>query len=273
MNISKKITLPAWTKWLARQLIPNVGTIVVVLSLLFAFEARAAGLNAGTSSSTISYQGTLFTAGGTAVNSNIGLTFRLYNVQSGGTALWTEAHTGANAVPVSNGLFNVLLGSITPIPSAVWSNSVVYLGVQIEGDDAELSPREMVSAVPISMVATNITIPDGSITTSKIVDGAVSRAKAPMLLGSLVSNQFIQTGSTQTMNLQPGLNSPAGSFTFTTPYTSTPVVVGIDVSDSIANMGLNIIANSTAQGVTWVIWSGHTSGTRQVVLNWIAVGK
>jgi hypothetical protein len=131
----------------------------------------------------------------------------------------------------------------------------------------------MVSAVPISMVTTNITIPDGSVTTSKIVDGAVTRAKAPMLLGSLVSNQFIQTGSTQLINLQPGLNGPVGPVTFATPYTSAPVVVGIDVSDGMANIGLNIIANSTAQGVTWVIWSAHTSGTRQVILNWIAVGK
>lgn len=163
MNTNKKIAFPAWTKWMIRQLIPNIGTIVVVLSLLFYFEVRAAGLSAGTSPSTISYQGTLFTAGGAAVNANVGLTFRLYNVQSGGTALWTEAHSGANAVPVSNGLFNVSLGSITPIPSSVWNNSAVYLGVQVEGDSAELSPRELIGSVPFARYAANVPQVLGSI--------------------------------------------------------------------------------------------------------------
>jgi hypothetical protein len=141
--------------WLFRQLIPNIGTVLVVAVLLLANNAYAAGLNAGTSPSTISYQGTLATASGTPVNTSVGLTFRLYNVQSGGSALWAEAHTGANAVPVSNGLFNARLGSITPIPSAVWDNPTVYLGIQVEGDSSELLPRELIGAVPYSIRASN----------------------------------------------------------------------------------------------------------------------
>jgi hypothetical protein len=271
--MNMKIAFPKWTTWLLRQLIPNVGTVLVVLSLLFAFDARAAGLNTSTSPSTISYQGTLSTANGTVVSGSKGFTFKLYNVLSGGTALWTEAHTGVNAVPVSNGLFNVTLGSITPIPSTVWNNTTVFLGVQVEGDSAELSPREMVSAVPIAMMTTNITIPDGSVTTAKIADGAVTQAKAPMLLGSLVSNQFIQTGTTQTFNLQPGWNGVVYTTIFPVPFTSAPVVIGVDVSDNMANMGLNIITNSSPQNVAWGFWSGHTSGTRQIVIKWIAVGN
>ncbi|MBI5298560.1 MAG: hypothetical protein HY869_24055 [Chloroflexi bacterium] len=199
MNTNKKITLPAWINWMVRQLIPNIGTIVVVLSLLFVFEARAAGLNAVTSSSTISYQGTLFTAGGTAVNSSVGLTFRLYNIQSGGTALWTEAHIGANAVPVSNGLFNVSLGSITPIPSSVWTNSAVYLGVQVEGDSAELSPRELIGSVPFANHASNVPQILGSImcdNCGNLTEG-VSQSKWVTVKGA-TADDLIQVTATTT---------------------------------------------------------------------------
>ena len=161
--MNMKIAFPKWTTWLLRQLIPNVGTVLVVLSLLFAFDARAAGLNTSTSPSTISYQGTLSTANGTVVSGSKGFTFKLYNVLSGGTALWTEAHTGVNAVPVSNGLFNVTLGSITPIPSTVWNNTTVFLGVQVEGDSAELSPRELIGSVPFARYAANVPQVLGSI--------------------------------------------------------------------------------------------------------------
>jgi hypothetical protein len=91
-------------------------------------------------------------AAGQPINGSTNITFRLYSAPTGGTALWTEAHTSANAVPVSNGLFNVLLGSLTPIPASVWSNANVYLGVQV-GGDAEMTPREEVNAVPITLVA------------------------------------------------------------------------------------------------------------------------
>jgi len=158
-------------------LVPNVGSILIMLAVLFIHDVRAAELNAGASPNIISYQGKLTTAAGLPVNQGMGLIFRLYNVQSGGTALWTEVHTGTNIVPVNNGLFNLLLGSITPIPTNVWNNPTVYLGVQVEGDSTELSPREVVGAVPFAMQTTSLTIPDGSITTSKIADGAITSQK------------------------------------------------------------------------------------------------
>ncbi|MBI5298559.1 MAG: hypothetical protein HY869_24050 [Chloroflexi bacterium] len=160
---------PNFLRHISHHFVPNLGTIIVVLALLFVTNVRAAGLGSETLFSTISYQGTLATASGIPIDATVGMTFRFYNVQSGGTALWTEAHTGTNAVPVSNGLFNVLLGSITPIPASVWSNSTVYLGVQVDGDSTELLPREMIGAVPISLVSNMaFTVPDGSITSPKL---------------------------------------------------------------------------------------------------------
>ncbi len=154
---------------LIHHLMPNIGTIVIVVLLLFAYRVSAAPspdpvapppptlpesmpTAPDVTPGTISYQGMLNDAAGQPINGNTDITFRLYNTPTGATsaALWMEAHAGANAVPISNGLFNVLLGSLTPIPASVWSNANVYLGVQV-GNDAEMTPREIVSPVGPAM--------------------------------------------------------------------------------------------------------------------------
>jgi hypothetical protein len=110
----------------------------------------------------LSYQGYLTDTSGEPLHGDVDITFRLYSASSGGMALWTEAHTGQNAVPVTDGLFNVMLGSLTPIPDDVWSSGARYLGIQI-GDDAEMTPRETIGSVPAAL-----TVPDKAITTEKL---------------------------------------------------------------------------------------------------------
>jgi hypothetical protein len=147
--------------------------------LLFAYHAWAAPSDApqaeapasGVKTGMLSYQGYLTDASSEPLDGEIDVTFRLYSTSTGGTALWTEAHTGENAVPVDDGLFNVMLGSLTPIPDDVWSNGASYLGIQV-GDDAEMSPREAIGNVP-----TALTVPDGAITEDKIADGVVTADK------------------------------------------------------------------------------------------------
>lgn len=143
--------------------------MVVLLGLLFMIghgmgAASAAELPSSLEGvpGTISYQGTLTTALGEPVNGTVAMTFRLYSVPTGGSALWTETRTGGNAVPVSSGLFHVQLGSLTPISESILRTETLYLGVQI-ASDSEMTPREVVGAVPMAM-----TVPDGAVTSSKL---------------------------------------------------------------------------------------------------------
>lgn len=60
----------------------------------------------------ISYQGLLTTSSGAPVpDGSYDLTFKIFNVSTEGSALWTENHNG---VAVQHGTFNVFLGSVTP---------------------------------------------------------------------------------------------------------------------------------------------------------------
>jgi hypothetical protein len=181
----------------ARYFIPNIGTLILLALMLFVYRASAAPNGPAAPDATlgtISYQGMLNDAAGQPINGSTNITFRLYSVPTGGTALWTEAHTSANAVPVSNGLFNVLLGSLDPIPASVWSNANVYLGVQV-GGDAEMSPRETVSVVPTAM-----TVPEGAIGTAQIASGAITTAK--IMDGAVTSSKLnVANGLTMIGNL------------------------------------------------------------------------
>lgn len=96
----------------------------------------------------ISYQGLLNNQSGVPVNGTVSFVFTIYGVPTGGVAMWTEAQT----VSVSNGVFNVQLGSITPLPASLFSTDTLYLGVKV-GADGEMSPRQRLAAGAFSLRA------------------------------------------------------------------------------------------------------------------------
>jgi len=138
-------------KNLITKILPNVSTILVVAVMLIvnrvlAEPSGSPAMQTGEMNQ-LSYQGTLLDNEGNPVDGYRDITFRIYNHPTDATFLWEEAHTGMNAVPVSSGLFNVLLGSLNPIPDLVWNEGDLYLGVQV-GSDTELAPRELINLLP-----------------------------------------------------------------------------------------------------------------------------
>ena len=89
----------------------------------------------------LNYQGQLTDPAGLAVaDGSYTAVFKLYTVPSGATpALWTETQT----VSTSKGLFNALLGSVTPLGSILLANAAsdLWIGFKV-GADAEMTPRQ-----------------------------------------------------------------------------------------------------------------------------------
>ncbi|GIW68371.1 MAG: hypothetical protein KatS3mg099_319 [Candidatus Parcubacteria bacterium] len=106
----------------------------------------------------INYQGKLTDSNNLAVaDGNYYMTFRLYTTATGGTPIWTEAHVGTTTpVAVTNGLFTVMLGSITSL-AGVNFDQPLWLEVAIGGTDGAswetLSPRKPLGAVPAAFVS------------------------------------------------------------------------------------------------------------------------
>jgi hypothetical protein len=74
------------------------------------------------------------------------MTFRLYDVASGGDPLWTELKD----VPVEAGVFSTVLGDTTALDQGLFDGRELWLGVKI-GADAEATPRQRILPVAYAL--------------------------------------------------------------------------------------------------------------------------
>jgi len=112
----------------------------------------------------INYQGTLTDKNGTPVaNGNYTMEFKIYDVASGGAALWSEKWDPTTSqITVVGGAFNAMLGFLTPIPASFFADHpVAYLGIKV-GTDSEMLPRQQITSVGYAFTAGN-GIPKGGI--------------------------------------------------------------------------------------------------------------
>ncbi len=129
---------------------------------------------------TLSYQGVLTNAAAVPVNAGQTIVFSLYDVPSGGTALWTETQS----VTVANGLFAVTLGGITPI--TLQFDVTYYLGVKV-GTDAEMLPRQALASSAYAITALGLdasAVVPGATVVGPIT--AVASGGGPLTLGNTV---------------------------------------------------------------------------------------
>ncbi len=91
---------------------------------------------------TLNYQGYLTDDAGTPVNSSVSIEFRIYVDLMATSPQWTEVHPD---VPVSDGLFTVILGSGSPM-SVINFNQSLWLSINVNGD-GEMDPwQELTSS-------------------------------------------------------------------------------------------------------------------------------
>ena len=88
---------------------------------------------------TIDYQGRLADSDGNYLNSVVTVDFLIYNVETGGTALWSETQD----VSTSNGIFHVLLGSGISFPTDLFNDANRWLELVVSGEitDIEIVQR------------------------------------------------------------------------------------------------------------------------------------
>lgn len=138
---------------------------VANLSLLLRGRAGAALLPSASVPQQISYQGRLTDVNGNPLNplnGDVDIRFCLYETSTGGSALWCETYATANDTGffLTNGVFSVQLGSITPIQDSVFDTEELYLGVKVGSDD-EMTPRRRITSVGYAYRAADADTVDG----------------------------------------------------------------------------------------------------------------
>ena len=95
----------------------------------------------------IHHQGYLADADGTPVTDDVEIVFSLYDQETEGSVVWTE---GPMTVPVTEGLFQVLLGQSAPFTPALFSGPR-WLEVIVDGEFLE--PRERIVSTLLAIAA------------------------------------------------------------------------------------------------------------------------
>ena len=100
------------------------------------------------------------------MNTIVSMAFAIYDAPSGGNRRWWPE---TQSVLVSNGLFNVLLGSLTAMDPANLSGDL-YLEITINGET--MAPRELLTGVVYSVNASQA--PNDFLVNGKLGVGAAT---------------------------------------------------------------------------------------------------
>lgn len=117
---------------------------------------------------TVSHQGRMFDAAGSALTGSHSLKFTLYSSSAGGSSVWSETQD----VAFDNGFFATALGESVELSSSVLDNDELWLAVSVDGGP-ELAGRTRVNAVPYALHA-------------KSVEGGVVNASSIQVNGTTV---------------------------------------------------------------------------------------
>jgi len=207
-GVSTHPTRPRWALWLGGLL------VIALLALTTSVWARPlleAANAPGPNATTVNYQGRLADTAGAPLSGEYAMTFALWDAPSGGNLVWgPESHA---AVPVSEGLFNVGLGSLTSggIPTGAWSGDR-YLEIAVGGET--LTPRELIRSVPVAGMA--LTVPDGAIGSAQIAEGGVASGDLALDGGTAcladlaqVSLAAGETAEVPGLSLEFAINAPS----------------------------------------------------------------
>ena len=176
-----------------------------LLLLAFCFLASASGLLHAGAPLKINFQGRLEESGQPAEGAK-NFVFKIYDALSAGTLVWTSQ---AQSVPVTNGVFSVLLETGTPVNLS----TAAFAGaryVEITVDGVPLSPRQEMASAPYALLAQSLA-PDAVISLSNLEKDPSS--------ASVINTSTNAVDWTQLKNVPAGLadgTDDGGGVTFST---------------------------------------------------------
>ena len=241
--------------------------LAALISLSSVFPAFAA------TPLTMNYQGYLKSSAGGPYNGSKKLIFWIYDVASGGTPLWAEAHLAVNVV---KGQFSVNLGSVDPAtnPLNLTFNVPYWLGVTVDPETTEMTPRQPLTTVPYAFraaTAESVQTSNRSIVANlnaDMLDGRHATYFQPQVSGSCASGSYIRVvnaDGTVTCEAVPAqaVGVPAGSSILGT--SSTPPTGYTYTGSAFAPIDQNWASKKFSASTTYYSASASVNGKFYVI--------
>lgn len=228
----------------------------------------------------ISYQGIVIDAAGKVIPDGAhNLSLKLYDNIGAAVAIYSENHL---AVPIIKGLFNIIIGSQTPIPTTVTFDRGYFMGISVDGG-AEMSPRAPMLAAPYALhaaiadqasslapgttgIVTSVNTSEGAITLQGAGATTVTNASGLITISSTDNGLVLPYAQTMTSDaplfsvtatgtMNSGvfaIDNPANindALVGTTNGKASSGVVGIQTAGTFTTSGVRGEANSVANGI------------------------
>ena len=228
----------------------SLSLLVAIFGILFLYHPAHAAINPQ-----INFQGKLTNPDNTNVaNGTYSIVFSLYTVSSGGANIWTETQ---GSVSVTDGVFQVALGSVTALPGSVDFNTAsIFLGIKV-GADAEMTPRIQFTAAPYAFNSDKV----GGISASGFVQLGLSSAQVDVAANPSI---FInKTAAGNLLQLQASASnvltlSSAGAFNLVGSLTTSSgaVSLGGNAASSLTTSS-GALTITSAAATTWSTTAGN----------------
>ncbi len=165
------------------------GKIIITLglcaSLLFSVSAYSQSVPP-----LVNYQGQLTDDMGVPIDDTLEIRFTLFDGNSPGAMVWGEIHS---AVVINEGIYNVILGSVTPIAPSLLSSDTLDLYLELIVDGQIMSPKQKLTSTLYALKADTLDGKDSTdfLTPSDVGTMAMQDSDSVNITGGTISNAII----------------------------------------------------------------------------------
>jgi len=200
----------------------------------------------------INYQGQVNDTSGDPISGEYRIEFRIYDQLENGVMLWNEQHE----VNVSNGIFSVLLGSLTNFEPGFFDAAELYLTLKI-GDDPEMAPRKQITSVAYAFRSENSDSLNGYSSDDFVKSGQENAVTTEMVEDNFISSLNSVGNDGGNIDLVAGTNVSITPNDAQNKITISAIADGDTAGD---NFGNHTATQNIQTNFNWISCDGDNEG-------------
>ena len=209
---------------------------------------------------TMNFQGRLTGSDGASKADGLyNMQFRIYNVTSAGTALWSETRETTNRIQITNGLFSTQLGEVNPLPASLFNATNLFFEITMASPATANCSTAGCATWEAAMTPRNKLATSAFSFNSATLNG---RADTDFAAATNSANYIRNTTTAQAASFSvTGTGRVGGAFTAATTLTATGAVTA-NSTVLFKNSANSLTAFQIQNAAALTLFSADTTNTR-----------